>query len=56
MTARKRVILIKTALYNRPPGEKDPQPRQPYLKASKIGVNGFSSRMFRNLSEATLSG
>ena len=56
ITARNRVTSMKMVLYSSPPKEKDPQPRQPYLKASKIGVSGFSSSANLNFPDATLSG
>ena len=56
ITERKRVTSMKTVLYSRPPHEKEPQLRHPYLKASKIGVKGLSSNTQRNLSPAMLSG
>ena len=56
MTLKNSVIHKNTVLYNNPPQSKEPQPRHPYLNASKIGVNGFSSSMALYFSGAALNG
>ena len=48
------ITTINAKLYRSPPQESDPLPKTPYLKASKIGVNGLSSKDQRYLSPAAL--
>ena len=55
-TAKKRVTSMKRVLYNKPPQSREPQPIQLYLKASKIGVNGFNSKINLYFSGAALNG
>ena len=56
MTERKRVMHMKMVLYKRPLQSKDPQPRHPNLKASKIGVRGLRAMMSRYFSGAADNG
>ena len=56
MTERNRATSMKMVLYNRPPQLSEPQPIQLYLKASKIGVRGLSSRIVRILPLVVLIG
>ena len=47
---------MKMVLYKRPLQSKDPQPRHPNLKASKIGVRGLRAMMSRYFSGAADNG